>query len=106
MLSLTSLVRAAKKSNHHSQKHACIVFRGGAVVSVATNDSRRHAEVRALSKVKDCKNAVVLSVRVGKGGNLRNARPCDACMEFLRSRGVCTVLYTSQDGLIERMEIE
>jgi len=102
MLRISSVVRAAKKSNHHSHKHACIVFRGGSVVSVATNDERRHAEVRALTKMKDCKNVTVLSVRVGKGGDLRNARPCRACMGFLRNLGVRNVLYSSQDGSIIR----
>lgn len=105
MVSPRSMIRAAQKSRHHNQKHACMIFRGGAVISMANNNRQRHAEIAALSKVKDCRNTVLLSVRVGKSGNLKNARPCPRCRDYILTRGIRVILYSTEEGLIEREKI-
>jgi hypothetical protein len=105
MLRPSSLRKAASKSTHHCQKHATIVFRGGAVLAVANNNERFHAEVRALRGLKDASGTVLVSVRVGKDGGFRNAYPCDKCMDYIRARGVSIIHYSSDWGF-EREDVD
>ena len=104
MVSPRSMQRAAQKSRQH-KKHACFIFKGGAVISVANNTVASHAEVAALRKIKDARNTILLSVRVGRSGNLRNARPCTDCSHYIRSRGIKIVLYSTEEGIIKRESI-
>lgn len=64
------------------------------------NHDERHAEVVALSKLwpSKRKGTRVYSVRVGRNGNLTMARPCVACMKFLRANKVKEVVYTDLQG--------
>jgi len=92
------------KSQHHSQRHAAFVFKGGAVMSFSTNSYRYHAEVNAL-RVLDIDDWVLLSVRVGKAGRLKNAKPCEACRNYMIKRGVKVVLYSTEEGKIKREKL-
>lgn len=106
MVSLNSMIRAAKKSKHHRMLHACLIFRGGAVVSVENNDENLHAEIRALNKTVVKKNLTLLSIRVGKSGELRNARPCKKCWEYILMHDVRMVLFSNEEGRIERIKMK
>ena len=105
MVSKSAMIRLAKKSPYTNWKHGAIVFKGGCVVGMATNDRRTHAEVRALSQTKYPKNTTVLSVRVNKSGDLCNALPCLNCWNFMKKEGVKTVFYSTDAGSIERIRI-
>jgi len=105
MVSLNSMIKAAKKSRHHSHKHSAMVFKGGAVISVANNTEHRHAEVAALGKVAHYKDMILLSVRVGKNGELRMARPCGDCLAYIKSRGIRTILFSDEQGQIVKEKI-
>lgn len=111
MVSPTAMVKAASKSRHHSQKHAAILFKGGAVMSIGTNNPSAHAEVVAMEKTiaywtKGClKKYTLLSVRIGKSGKLRNARPCSSCYKFIRESGIRVLLYSTDTGEIIREKL-
>jgi tRNA(Arg) A34 adenosine deaminase TadA len=105
---LNNARRLASRSPQHF-KHSAIVFRGGAVLASASNDAWEHAEVRAVrraaSEGSQITGTTVLSVRVTEMGLLRNAKPCPACMHFMRCYGVRTVLYSTANGQIERIRL-
>lgn len=113
MISKSAMVKLAKRSKHHSQKHAAFLFKGGAVIAMANNTPQTHAEVNAMRSViaywgdwhKPLKDFIILSVRIGKSGLLRNAYPCSACREHIRSRGIRTILYSTEEGKIKREKL-
>lgn len=53
-----------------------------------------HAEVAALVKVKSGTPAKIVVVRVGNGGELRLARPCEVCMMAIKQAGIELIEYT------------
>jgi pyrimidine deaminase RibD-like protein len=99
------MIKLAKQSPYRAWMHGCIVYRGGRVVGQATNTFGMHAEVRALKRVKYKHNLTVLSVRVGKDGKLRMAKPCPECWQYLVDNGVRTILYSVDSGEIIRERV-
>lgn len=106
MVSLSAMIKLAQKSPYRNWRHAAIVFRGGAVVSMATNTHNLHAEIRALNKVKYKHNLSLLSIRVNKNGELRLAYPCTNCMSYLQEHNVQILLYSTENGEIKRERVE
>lgn len=94
--------KLARTSNRH-QNHVAMVFRGGALISMASNRDKRHAEVAALSKLwpNKRKGVTLISLRVGKDDRFKNAEPCKACWAFIKSSGVKRVMWSGEDGRVE-----
>lgn len=101
------IIRLAFKSGHKWAKHAALVLKGGAVVATGFNHEWNHAEVSALQKLWPNKRrgTTVWSIRLTRTGRLAEAKPCPACDQFLRENGVKAVVYSTQDGRIERMKL-
>lgn len=63
--------------------------------------SRLHAEINALSKINDMdldwEKVSVYIYREHKNGVPACARPCNACMQMIKSLGIKNIFYT-QDG--------
>ncbi len=63
-----------------------------------------HAELEAILRAPyeathDNNNNLTLYVyREGFKGQLRNCRPCPACMAAIREHGIKTIYYTTEDG--------
>lgn len=105
MVATETMIRLALQSPSKHWKHCAIIFRGGCVVGYANNTYEEHAEVRALKRVKYKHNLTVLSIRVNREGELKNAKPCMDCHKHLVDNGVKTVLYSTDEGTIERERI-
>lgn len=104
-----SYAKLAAKSNHPKYKHAAIVFHNGDMVGWANNLGNHHAEVRALTIAKMYgykKNLTILSVRIGKEGTLRLAKPCYKCYLYCKQHGVTTILYSTDKQNIVKMKQE
>lgn len=87
-------------------KHAAFIFSGGALVAFSTNTPTRHAEVAALAKASNLgRRPVLLSIRVDRLGKLRIAKPCPSCMAVIEKSKVRTLMWSTDDGLIERMRV-
>jgi len=89
----------AKRSNRH-QSHVAIVFRGGALLSMAFNKDKVHAEFSALSKLwpSKRKGVTLISLRVGRDDQFKNAEPCAKCWAFIKASGVKRVMWSSKTG--------
>lgn len=53
-----------------------------------------HAEVAAVRKVSNPRNAVVYVARLARDGAPASSRPCPRCEAFLRAVGVKRVVHT------------
>ena len=63
-----------------------------------------HAEVRALlpllnSKIESSR-AEIYTYRIHKNGKLALSKPCAGCRELIRSCGICTIRYTTDDRFV------
>ncbi len=97
-----------------TQKHGAVVVRGGRVLALGVNKDRNdptviadkagsdargtifsvHAEVDALSRVKDARGAIVYVARQARTGREALSRPCDNCAITLQAAGVKSICYT------------
>jgi hypothetical protein len=65
-----------------------------------------HAEIDAFSKIKGYKNISkkldLFVIRITKGGNLAESRPCFHCIDILAKShlNICNVYYSTSDGTI------
>lgn len=91
-------------------KHGAALYRGGSVLALGINTERNdhdfvekskildicstHAEMSALSRVKDAKGATIYVARVNRAGEARMSRPCAKCYRALEAAGVRRVVYT------------
>ena len=102
-------------------KHYAAIIIGGKIISVGSSNlggtSRfcceavtRHAEIDAISKVKDkkrLKKAILYSIRFStdQNGNeiLSNAMPCSSCKNVAMQYGIKNIVYSDKYGeLIKR----
>lgn len=64
--------------------------------------SKSHAEVSVLSKIKyldiDFSKVILFVYREYKDGNPAPARCCASCMAAIKSLGIRTIVYTTDDG--------
>lgn len=64
-----------------------------------------HAEIRALSKVKyldiDFSKSTLYVYREYANGNKAMARPCPACMKYIKELGIKHICYSTSDGIAE-----
>lgn len=64
-----------------------------------------HAEVVTLNKVKyldiDFSRVVLYVYREYANGNKAMARPCPACMKYIKELGIKHICYTTVDGIAE-----
>ena len=118
-------------SDFKQVKIGCIVVYKGAIVSSAFNSNKTHpmqsifnkyrdfesgdflakvhAEVSAISKIRyldiDWSRAVVYVFRQHKNEQNAMARPCKACYNAIKEKGINTVVCTTEDGYaVERIK--
>ena len=70
-----------------------------------TCKDRIHAELEAIlhAPYDIMNNSSSLSLfvfREGCAGELRNCRPCPACMAAIKARGIRTIYYTTEEGYV------
>lgn len=105
-------------------KHYAAIIIGGKIISVGSSNlggtSRfcceavtRHAEIDAISKVKDKKRlrkATLYSIRFStdQNGNevLSNAMPCSSCKNVAMQYGIKTIIYSDKDGKLIKSNTE
>jgi len=106
-------LRLAEKvaaSSSMKQKHGAVIVKGGRVMSIGHNKWRNHpdiieedkikqvcsvhAEVDAISRVADTRNAVIYIARVNNGGLPVMSRPCDNCYESILNAGITKIIHT------------
>lgn len=102
-------VRAAEASEVTQHRHGAVVVKGGRVLSIGLNKWRNqgmpttdeynpyltvHAEIDALSRVKDARGTTLYIAQVNRQGEEKMSRPCDNCAKAIQEAGVKAVVYT------------
>ena len=105
-------------------KHYAAIIIGGKIISVGSSNLggtskfcceavTRHAEIDAISKVKDkkrLKKATLYSIRFStdQNGNeiLSNAMPCSSCKNVALQFGIKTIIYSDKDGKLIKSNTE
>ena len=93
-----------------TRQHGAVLVKGGRVLGLGVNKWRNrdmlativeysehltvHAEIDALARVANARGAVLYIARIGKGGEERFSRPCDACAKAIMAAGIKQVVYT------------
>ncbi len=111
-------VETLKKSAQNSTlqyKHSAGLLLGNKLVSIGINRYFKeqmfrsqifrysiHAEVAALlkSEYRNVKGLDILIIRIGKSAKLANSRPCNACIDKLREKGIRKAYYSNANGEI------
>lgn len=97
-----------RKSGHPKFQHGSIVVLRNNIVGKGSNYGFMHAEVSSLRNCepvrKSCRDKLVVFVcRVNAHGYFRNSKPCEACQEFMRRKGIKKVFYTIDDDNFGKM---
>lgn len=122
--------KMAEMSDNGQYRLGCVAAIGRRVISVGWNSKKTHpvqcaynvlrydnhgayyppsvhAEVHCLASLRNCShdidfpNLVVYVARIRKNGSTAMARPCKACMAFIKSLGIRRVVYTTDSGVAE-----
>ena len=92
------------------QRHGAVIVMSGRVMSVGINKWRNHpsiieeskvkhecsvhAEIDAMSRVKDARGATIYVARVNNNGEPLLSRPCDNCHSAIIDAGISKIIYT------------
>ena len=110
-------------------RHFSFLYRGQRLLSVGLNShkthpmslqygyrSRRaspggwtvgtHSELNAVLRLGDgeCRGLTLVNTRVNRRGRLDYSRPCEGCLDLIRSLSIREVYHTAKDGSFVRME--
>lgn len=114
---------ALQNKNKTKSRHACILVKGGSVISTATNCSKRtrlvdyyykeehyglHAEARCVAKVRrkiDLNGSKAFVIRLDKNGNITTSKPCNNCQKLLYNYGIKKVFYTINNNTYACMKL-
>lgn len=113
---------ASQTSTHPRARIAAVITKKNTILAIGVNSEKSHpkqmrhntkrgfnvdihhglhAEIAALLKTnEDLTGASIYVHRRNKAGNTANCRPCAACADALRERGVQHIHYTTELGLM------
>ena len=89
------------KRNH---KHACAIIRGGKVIDITNNNIKNrvtnHAEQNLIFKHRHStlQNCILFVIRVVKGNQLADSKPCFHCVENIKKTGIKKVVFSTNYG--------
>lgn len=95
-------------------KHAAIAVRRGKVISTGYNEYRNvykgyncfistHSEVKCCINMekKTNKECDIYVYRVNKDCNLKNTKPCNTCIWFMKKSGIKNIIYFDGNNVIK-----
>ena len=107
-------IKVANESKFRRARVGAIVAKGERILSSGYNHIGNnsvvygrpypesvHAEVAAITKLlreqrlEDLVGATIYVTRIDRGGRVRMAKPCNYCMELIKSVGIRKVVYTT-----------
>lgn len=108
---IDNLKRIAITSNVNHKHAAALLYNKTDIVTYAINKYIKkgiyfktiHAEINLLHKIKNTKfsGLDIIVIRVNENSNkLLNSRPCNNCIDILKSKGIRKVHYSTSDGNI------
>lgn len=112
--SFLNLAMKTAEASECTQRHGAVVVKSGSVLSIGLNKWRNdaalademfaagkstnisvHAEIDALSRVRNPAGAVLYIARVNRQGEPMMSKPCNECSKAIEESGITKVVYTS-----------
>jgi tRNA(Arg) A34 adenosine deaminase TadA len=104
---LSAAAKLAQTSDNRF-KMACIAVRGGSVLSADINITKihpttppnrfsTHAEIGAINGCSDPSGITLYIARLKLDGSTAIARPCSWCMQYMLSKDIYRVVYTTDN---------
>jgi|688.fasta_scaffold1962911_1 hypothetical protein len=95
-------------------KHACAILKGGKIIDISNNNIKNrvvnHAEQNLLYKNKDMplQHCILFVIRVVKGDQLADSKPCFHCVQNIRKAGIKKVVFSTNSGfeIIKSMDLQ
>ena len=96
-------LKIASRSKHPKHKLGAVVVKGGSILAKACNHPHwgKCAERRALRPHACLSGAVIYIMR----SNFKCSKPCPDCMLAIRKAGICSVVFVSENGLLETVRL-
>lgn len=117
---IDTLIMKARTSDL-SHKHSACLIKNKSVYSFGVNKYVKniklgnqvgfltiHAEIDAIlnmDKRSFFEGLDIIIIRINKSNHLRNSRPCNACIEKMRKKGIRRAYYSNENGEIVCEEI-
>ena len=122
---LAKAEQASLQSDHYRFHIGCVIAKGRKLISSGCNSLTKthplqgyyaalvgrpeaiylHAEMAAIVEAKskgvDLTGASVYVFRRGLDGDVKMSRPCASCLKALEDFGICTIVYTSDVGIVK-----
>ena len=96
-LRMLNLARKKAKDCDYIYKLGAVIVHGGKIISIAKNTPNGHAEVNAIKQASRTEGADIYVVRHTPTG-MAMSKPCENCMEAIRSAGIRRIYYTTRSG--------
>lgn len=100
----------ALSSSMH-QRHGAVVMKNGKIIGVGHNKAKCkwpsiHAEMDAIKSSGDVTDGHVYVVRVSSCGEMRNSKPCNLCLNYMRRCGITKVYWSTNDCGVECCRVQ
>lgn len=94
--------KVAKRSTHPKHRMSAVLYRGGAILSVATNTGEwgQCCERRAIKPYMDLRGATLLVVR----SNKKLSYPCPECRKVIKEVGIKKIIYIDNNGNVQKIK--
>jgi deoxycytidylate deaminase len=107
----------------HRMRMGAVITKGNRIMGVGNNKRKSHpkqinhhtfkiaqglhAERSAIinAKRKDLSGCTIHIARLTKCGEPAMAKPCDQCMAYIKETGIKRIVYTNQEGKIEKENV-
>lgn len=104
-------IEQSKKSDMNI-KHVAIAVKKGRIVSIGHNEYRNtykgfncfistHSEVKCCMKLDTDKICDIYVYRINNNDDLKNTKPCNMCIWFMRKTGIKNVIYYDGEDVIK-----
>lgn len=111
--------KLAKTSEFWPYKMACVLIRGGSVISRGVNktspgcvkDARytlnrsTHAELAAVTSVDSVEGCIAYVAGISKGDKVICSKPCPLCQDMFREAGIKRVYYHDREGKLALLSL-
>ena len=104
---MATALRLTRRSTHRRHALACVVVRGGAILSAAANGSRKGqcAERRALRRKARYGCFAGAELYVARSNGLCS-KPCGDCQRAIARAGIKSVWYVNANGEMDMWRVE
>jgi tRNA(Arg) A34 adenosine deaminase TadA len=101
-------IKEASKARHRQHRLGAVLLRAGKPIALAHNHDHIHAEdmiIRRTRHLDGLDGCILLIIRVRKDGSFGIAKPCVLCTNRLIQAGVKKVIFSTNKGEFESINL-